>query len=68
MGADSGGTSSLGKWEVEESGDAVLGILYTTADGQEGAMSIRFHKEGKDAVSMTIELPQPIRVKLIRAK
>ncbi len=31
-------------------------------------MSIRFHKEGKDAVTMTIELPQPIRVKLIRAK
>lgn len=68
MGADSDGTSSLGKWEVDESGDAVLGILYTTADGQEGALNIRFHKEEMDAVTMTIELPQPIRVKLIRAK
>ena len=68
MGADSDGTSSLGKWEVEDSGDAVLGILYTTVDGQEGGMSIRFHKQGKDAVTMTIELPQPIRVKLVRAK
>jgi hypothetical protein len=68
MGADSDGTSSLGKWEVEDSGDAVLGVLYTTADGQEGGMSIRFQKEGKDAVTMTIELPQPIRVNLVRAK
>ena len=68
MGADGEGTSSIGKWEISEGGDAVLGILYTTADGQEGAMSIRFHKEGKDAVTMTIELPQPVHMRLVREK
>lgn len=68
MGADDQGTSSLGKWEVEDNGDAVLGIQYTTADGTEGTLNIRFHKEGKDAVTMTIELPEPIRIKMIRSK
>ena len=67
MGADSDGTSSLGKWDVEENGDAVLGIVYTSGNGQEGALSIRHHQEGKDVVIVTIELPEPIKFKLIRS-
>ena len=67
MGADSDGTSSLGKWELEDNGDAVLGIVYTSGDGQEGALSIRHHQEDKDTVVVTIELPEPIKFKLIRS-
>ena len=66
MGADSAGTSSLGKWEVDDNGDAVLGIAYTSGDGQEGVVSIRYHREAENTVIMTIELPEPIEVKLNR--
>jgi hypothetical protein len=68
VGADSEGTSVLGTWDVDENGDAVLGIAYTSGDGEEGQLSVRYHREGIDTVMMTIELPQPIKVKLIRAK
>lgn len=68
MGADSGGTSSLGKWEIDDSGDALLKVVYTTAEGQQGDLSIRFHKEGEDEVTMSIESPQQFSLKLIREK
>ncbi len=67
MGADSDGSSSLGTWQVKDNGDAVLGIVFTSGDGQEGALSIRHHLADKDTVVVTIELPQPIKFKLIRA-
>ncbi|MEO2049375.1 MAG: hypothetical protein ABGX16_22690 [Pirellulales bacterium] len=68
MGADSDGTSSLGEWKVEDNGDAVLGIVFTSGDGEDGALSIRHHRVDKDTILVTIELPQPIQFKLIRAK
>jgi len=71
MGANSDGTSVLGKWELEDE-DAVLGLLYTTGDGQEGALSIRYHRENADTLTVIVELPgvpDPIaKSRLIRTK
>ena len=67
MGADSEGASSLGKWELDGR-DAVLGLVYTTGEGQEGALSIRHHLEDENTMSITIELPQPIRVTMVKEK
>ncbi len=66
MGVDSKGTSSLGKWEVDDDGDAILGIVFTAEYGQEGALRIRHHLEDKNTVIVTVELPEPIKIKLIR--
>ena len=58
MSADSDGSSSFGKWVVDDkNGDAVLGIGYTSGDGLEGGLSIRHHLEDKDTMIVTIELP-----------
>lgn len=67
MGADSGGGSSLGKWEVDDNGDAILGLLFTGGNGEQGAMSIRHHRVDDNTLVVTIELPEPITVRLIRA-
>lgn len=68
MGADSTGGSSLGRWEIADNGDAVLSIVFTDGDGQEGVLNIRHHREDKDTVLVTLELPQPVKIKLVRAK
>ena len=67
VGGDDQGTSFLGGWRFEEKGDAVLAITYTSGDGQEGTLSIRYHLEDNDMLIMTVELPQPITVRMIRA-
>lgn len=66
MGADSDGGSSLGKWEVDDQGDAILGLVFTGGDGEQGAMSIRHRRVDDDTIVVTIELPEPITIRLIR--
>jgi len=68
LGADSAGGSSLGKWELADNGDAVLELLFTGGDGEQGVMTIRHHREDKDTIIVTFELPDPIKFKMIRAK
>ncbi|MCM2369273.1 hypothetical protein [Aporhodopirellula aestuarii] len=68
MGADSEGASSLGKWTIDEKGDAVLGLLFTAGDGEQGGLSIRHHREDQDTMIVTLELPEPTTVKMIRVK
>ena len=68
MGADSTGGSSLGQWDIDDNGDAILGLLFTGADGEQGALSIRHRLEGKDTLIATVELPEPITLKLTRVK
>lgn len=68
MGADSEGTSSIGTWAVPAKGEAVLSIMFTSGDGQEGTLSIRHKMMNKDTLIVTIELPQPITYKLVREK
>jgi hypothetical protein len=67
MGADSEGNSSLGKWIVQDNGDAILGLVYTSSSGQEIEVIIRHHLVDKDTMIVTIEAPEPMRVKMIRA-
>ncbi len=71
MGADSDGTAVLGNWKFENE-DAVLGLLFTSGDGQEGALSIRYHREDADTLTASVEFPgiaEPIaRLKMIRSK
>ncbi len=66
--ADSEGTSTLGSWQLAGDGDAVLGLLYTTGDGQEGGLKIRYHFESDDELLVTIDLPDPIVVRMVRKK
>ncbi len=67
VGGDDQGTSFLGGWKFEEKGDAVLAVTYTAGDGTEGTLSIRYHFQDNDTLILTLELPQPITVRMIRA-
>jgi len=67
MGADSEGGSALGKWSESNDGDAVLELLFTTGDRQQGALRLRYHLEGNDKLIITLEGPQPIKIRLVRA-
>ncbi len=69
VGADSKGTTWLGDMKFKN-GDAVQGVLFSTEDGKGGAMSITYHFENKDALTMTINIVGlgPIKMKLVRAE
>ena len=67
-GADSQGTRFTGKWDIQENGDALFALAYSPAQGQDGTLSLRYHRVDDDTLIMTVELPQPIRVKLVRSK
>ena len=66
MGAASDGSSSLGNWKFKDDGTAVLGMVFTAGDGSEGALEIRLHLDDKDAMTITIVLPQPIEIEMVR--
>ena len=66
--ADAKGSSSLGSWKFEKDGDATLQVGYTTGEGEQGSLNMRYHAIDDDSLILTIELPQPIRVKLVRVK
>ncbi len=65
--ADSQGGSSLGKWTLEE-GEAILDLLFITGEGEEGALRIRFKLEDDNTMIVTVDLPEPITLKMIRKK
>ncbi len=67
MGVASDGSSSLGSWNFKKDGMAVLGMAYTAGDGSEGALEIRLHLDDKDSMTITIVLPQPIEIEMVRA-
>lgn len=66
-GADDQGSSFLGRWRFEETGAAVLEVGYTGGDGNEGTVTVRNRLQDDDTLIMTVELPQPITIKMIRA-
>ena len=66
MGVASDGSSSLGSWNFKKDGMAVLGMAYTAGDGSEGALEIRLHLDDKDSMTITIVLPQPIEIEMVR--
>lgn len=68
MGVDSDGGSSLGKWEMDGNGDAVLGLIYTTADGDSGSLNIRHHRVSEKEMTITLELGTPMTFTLVKVK
>ena len=67
MSAGSAGDSSIGKWKFEGI-EAILGLLFVTGNGQEGALQIRYRLQGNDTMFVTVDLPEPITFKMIRMK
>ena len=65
-GADRNGTSFIGKWQLPKDGDAVLEVGFTSGTGEKGSIKIRYHLANDDTLVLTLELPQPITIKMIR--
>ena len=64
---DDGGGSSIGRWTFEKD-EATLGLLFVTGTGEEGALQIRQKLEDADTMIVTVDLPEPIVLKMIRAE
>ena len=65
-GADRSGTSFTGKWQLPKDGDAVLDVAFTSGSGDKGSLKLRYHLANDDTLVVTVELPQPITIKMIR--
>ncbi len=65
-GADRNGTSFTGNWQLPKDGDAVLEVAFTSGSGDKGSIKIRYHLANDNTLELTIELPQPITIKMIR--
>jgi hypothetical protein len=46
----------------------VLGLGYTTPDGQQGGLNVRQRLQDDDTLLVTLELEQPVVFKLVRLK
>lgn len=68
MGADKQGASSLGEWKVDSDGSAVLGLAVTGGDGRQFTLQLRHKIIGQDKMQVTIQLPEPIQMTLVRKK
>ncbi len=66
-GAGSTGSSHLGTWTFEKGKDAVLKLGYTDGDGNQGELNLRYRLINDDTLLFTLELPQPIRIRMVRA-
>ncbi|MEM7386928.1 MAG: hypothetical protein AAF514_18470 [Verrucomicrobiota bacterium] len=67
MTADDQGGSSLGSWKGNPDRSATLGVLFTTGDGQQGAISIDFRFENNDTLIMTLPAEKPVVFRLVRS-
>lgn len=65
-GADKQGASSLGEWKIDADGSAVLSLIVTGGDGGQFPLEIRHKMMDKDKMQVTIQLPEPIRMTLVR--
>ena len=64
---DDRGGSSIGRWTFVD-GQAFLGLLFVTGTGDEGALQIRHRLEGDDTMIVTVDLPEPVVIKMIRVR
>lgn len=67
-GADSTGSSHLGGWKFHKDGNAVLNLGYTDGNGTQGEITIRYKLVDDNTLDISLELPQPIRVRLVRVR
>lgn len=68
VGMDSQGSSFLGTWDLGKGGDAVAEYRFSSRAGGEGKLKIRHRLESDDTLLMIIELPEPITIRMKRAK
>ena len=68
VGADDKGGSHFGGWDFRRDRAATLSLGYTGGDGNQGELSIRYVLESPDTMLMTIQLPDPIDIRLKRSK
>ena len=68
VGGDSRGGTFAGSWTVGDDGAATLRLAITTEKGERLDLGFRHERTGADTMRLTIELPQPITVDLVRAK
>ncbi len=67
VGADSTGSSHLGAWKFNNDGNAVLNLGYTDGNGTQGELTIRYKLVDDNTLDMTLQFPQPIQIRLVRA-
>ena len=69
VGADSKGTSVLGKWDFKD-GDAILGLGFVSGEGVEGVMQIGYTMKDENTVTVSLEglTPEPIVYTMVKVK
>jgi YVTN family beta-propeller protein len=68
VGGDSKGSSFLGTWNIDDGGIATLSLQIAGAEGNEFTLQIRHELLDADTIRITIQLPQPIVIDLVRVK
>lgn len=64
---DNQGGSGQGEWRLE--GDqAILETAFVNGDGQESRLRVRQRLEGNDALTVTIDLREPVTYRMTRAE
>jgi len=65
--ADRNGLSSLGNWTFNEKGEVTARLGYTSGDGEQGDLTLQYKLLDEDTLILTIGLPQPIQIQLVRS-
>jgi len=65
-GDDKGG-STIGKWTFTKD-EAILDLGFVTPEKQEGLLQLRYKFIDDDTMAVTIVLPEPIEIKMIRVE
>lgn len=68
VGGDSRGATFLGGWTVGDDGAATARLGITGGDGNRFDLTLRHRFTGPDTMTLTIEVPQPITIELVRAQ
>ena len=66
VGGDARGGTHAGRWAVGDDGAATVRLRITGADGNRFDLAIRHEWTGPDRMRVTLELPQPIVLDLVR--
>lgn len=66
VGGDSRGATFAGGWTVGDDGAATAKLSITGGDGNRFHLDIRHELTGPDTMRLTIQLPQPIVIELVR--
>ena len=65
--ADDKGGSSIGQWTFGEQ-EAILNLGFVTPEKQEGLLQLRYKFLDDDTMVVTVVLPDPLEIKMIRVK